>query len=60
MFCDTSPTHGPWSGPGGLQKPVKPATFGFMFRETSPFALLALIFSGRALLRARLLLRPAR
>ena len=31
-----------------------------MFRETSPFALLALIISGRAILRARLLLRPAR
>ena len=31
-----------------------------MFRETSPFALLALILSGRAILRARLLLRSAR
>lgn len=48
------------AAPRGLQKPHKPATLRFMLRETSPFALLALIFSGRALLRARLLLRPAR
>ena len=48
------------AAPGGLQKPPKRATFRIMSRENSPFALLALIFSGRALLRARLLLRPAR
>ena len=43
-----------------LAKRRETGYISMMFRETSAFALLALILSGRAILRARLLLRSAR